>query len=66
MTQKKNLFLNSFPRSWRADNKKSAHDITTASIFQMKTYMTLKKLDADKDSKRKKHDEEQKKKSKQQ
>ena len=46
--QKKNLFFNTFPKSWRTDYMSSAHDIHKATLLQVKTYMALKKLEMDK------------------
>ena len=46
--QKRNIFFNTFPKTWRANYRSSAHDISKATILQVKTYMALKKLDMDK------------------
>ena len=58
--QKKNLFFNSFPRTWRYDYKKSAHDIQTASITLVKNYFFTKKHKMDKEYKKKKAEKEKK------
>ena len=60
--QKRNIFFNTFPKTWRADYRSSAHDINEATILQVKSYMALKKLEMDKAFKRKKQDKEQKEK----
>ena len=61
--QKRNIFFNTFPKTWRADYRSLAHDIITATILHVKTYMTLKKLEIDKATKKKKDEKEQKEKS---
>ena len=58
--QKKKIFFNTFPKSWRTDYMSSAHDIHKETLLQVKTYMALKKLDMDKAFKKKKHEKEQK------
>ena len=48
-------FFNSFSKTWREDYQKSAHDIQTATITQVKDYyMSEKKDGVDKAYKRKK------------
>ena len=56
--QKKNIFFNTFPKTWRTKYKSSAHDICKLTIMQVKTYMTLKKLEIDRVFKRKKQEKD--------
>ena len=58
--QKKNLFFNSFPKTWRYDYKRSAHDIRTATITQVKNFFFTKKHELDKEYKKKKSEKEKK------
>ena len=64
INQKRNVFFNTFPKTWRAEYRSSAHDISEATILQVKTYMALKKLDMDKSYKKRKYKKDQKDKTK--
>ena len=59
--EKRNIFFNTFPKSWKDAFRKSAHDVTTSSIQTIKEWMTIKKDEMDKDYNKKKKEKESKK-----
>ena len=56
--EKRNIFFNTFPTSWKESFKRSAHDVTTVSVQTIKEWMSMQKRDVDKDYHRKKKDKE--------
>ena len=51
--EKRNIFFNTFPSSWKESFKRSAHDVTTSTVQTIKEWMSMQKRDVDKDQKRK-------------
>ena len=47
--EKRNIFFNSFPSSWKESFKRSAHDVTTSTVQTIKEWMSMQKRDVDKD-----------------
>jgi hypothetical protein len=51
--EKRNIFFNTFPKSWRDEFKQSAHDITTSTVQSIKEWMQGKKEVKDKEHSKK-------------
>ena len=62
--EKRNIFFNSFPSSWKESFKRSAHDVTTSTVQTIKEWMSMQKRDADKDHQKRKKERERKDKDK--
>ena len=62
--EKRNIFFNSFPSSWKESFKRSAHDVTTSTVQTIKEWMSMQKRDVDKDHQKRKKEREKKDKDK--
>ena len=47
--ERRNIFFNTFPKTWRDAFRKTAHDVTTCSVQTIKEWMTIKKDDMDRE-----------------
>jgi len=56
--EKRNIFFNTFPSSWKESFKRSAHDVTASTVQTIKEWMSMQKRDVDKDWNKKKKDKE--------
>ena len=59
--ERRNIFFNTFPKTWRDAFRKTAHDVTTCSVQTIKEWMTIKKDDMDREYNKKKKEKESKK-----
>ena len=62
--ERRNIFFNTFPKTWKEEFRQSAHDITTSTIQTIMEWMQLKKGVKDKEHNKKRKTKDNEKKDK--